>query len=457
MTTPGLTYNVKDTIAAIATAPGEGGVAILRISGEKAFAIAGRVCSQDIFSKESHKVFFARVIDSERKLVDDALFLPMRGPRSFTGEDVVEIHCHGGSLVSRRVLDVVIKAGARLAQPGEFSYKAFINGKIDLSQAEAIQQLVSAKNELAVDAAQKQLEGKLSKEVQKLQHDLADTAAILEAWVDFPEEGLEFASFEEITSHLEGVKKRIFHLIDTYHDGKIIDEGIALCLVGSPNVGKSSLMNALLNKERAIVSNIPGTTRDIVEDTLRLGNVNVRLIDTAGVRQAKEMIEQEGIRRTHTAMAEADLILFVLDAAEKKPIDKELLQKLDPKKTIAIWNKADLAPNPPETLLFPHIACVSAKTGEGVEELKKQIDSVIWAKGAPSKEEVVITSLRHKEALVNAGKALNEVTFGLKTHVFAEFVTMDMRLCLTELGKIIGMDVTEEVLNCVFSKFCIGK
>jgi len=450
-------YEPGETVAAIATPPGEGGVAIVRISGNRAFDIAAKVFSGPIHSYATHTAHYGRVHNAQGHTVDDVLVLVMRGRRSYTGEDTVEIHCHGGSLVTRRVLEVILQAGARAARPGEFTLKAFMNGKLDLAQAEAVQTLISAKNEHALHAAEGQLKGSLSKRISTFQQALTQTAAILEAWVDFPEEGLEFASLEDICQQLEATEQSMQALSDTFHDGKILHEGITMSLIGCPNVGKSSLMNALLDKERAIVSHIPGTTRDVLEDQMRLNGLNFRLMDTAGIRHAEDLIEQEGIRRSKEAMEQADLVLLVLDASKGlSPEDQHLMQALPKKKTIAVWNKTDLPHNGLPDLEF---ACVpiSAKNRSGIDALKKAIDTILWQKGPPAKDEVMITSLRHKESLDNAVEASRRLRIGLKTGVSPEFLSMEMRQCLSELGRVIGTNITEDILSAIFSKFCIGK
>jgi tRNA modification GTPase len=451
-------YQPGETIAAVATPPGEGGVAIIRISGDHALDVAAKVFSGPVHQYKTHTAHFGQIINEKGEFVDDVLLLPMLGRRSYTGENTVEIHCHGGSLITRRVLDTILKAGARAARPGEFTFKAFINGKIDLAQAEAVQELICAKNEHALDAAEEQLRGTLSKRVLLFQQNLTQVAAILEAWVDFPEEGLEFASIEEICADLERACVSMQTLVNTFHEGRIIHDGIALCLIGSPNVGKSSLMNALLDKERAIVSHIPGTTRDILEDHLRLNGLNFKLIDTAGIRITDEMIEQEGIRRSKEAMQRADLILLVLDAS--KDLDEQdqwLLKNVPQDKTIVIWNKVDLPHGSLPTLAIPHCVKLSAKQKTGIDELHRIIDAVIWKKGPPSREEVMITNARHKEALSNAIDSCQLVIQGLKTGISPEFISMDMRQVLKEIGTIIGTNITEDILSAIFSKFCIGK
>ena len=451
-------YQPGETIAAVATPPGEGGIAVIRISGNRAVDVAEQVFSGPVRSYQSHTAHYGHIRNSKGISVDTGLLLVMLGNRSYTGEDTVEIHCHGGSLITRQVLDVVLQAGARAALPGEFTFKAFINGKIDLAQAEAVQELIGAKNEKALTAAESQLQGALSEKIFRFQKELTDIAAILEAWVDFPDEGLEFASMEEIISKLEEISNQMQLLAETFHDGKILHDGISMCLIGCPNVGKSSLMNALLDKDRAIVTPIPGTTRDILEDHLRLNGLNFRLIDTAGIRENAEIIEQEGIRRSKEAMSKADLILLVLDAHRGiNEEDKRLLELVPEDRTIVIWNKTDLPHNGSSALDFPHIVSLSAKTKSGIEMLHRLIDQVIWKKGPPSKDEILITNVRHKEALSQAIDACGRVVQGLSMGVSPEFISIDMRHSLLELGKIIGRDISEDILSAIFSKFCIGK
>lgn len=451
-------YYPGETIAAIATPPGEGGVAIIRISGKDALDVAARVFSGPVHSYQTHTAHYGKIQNAEGERIDDVLLLPMLGRRSYTGETTVEIHCHGGSLITRRVLETVLQAGARAARPGEFTFKAFMNGKIDLTQAEAVQELISAKNERALDAAENQLQGVLSKKILAFQKDLTQTTAILEAWVDFPEEGLEFATMEEICEDLALICQKIEKLIGSFHDGKILHDGLSLCLVGCPNVGKSSLMNALLEKDRAIVSPIPGTTRDILEDHIRLNGLHIKLSDTAGIREADESIEREGIRRSKETMLASDLILLVLDAHKGlNHEDHQLLKQAPPHKTIVVWNKIDLQHEPVPALTFPYSVHLSAKEQTGIDALRNCIDKIIWKEGPPSKEEIVITNIRHKESLEEAATAIQRVIEGLKMDVSPEFLTLDMRQALSALGKIIGSDITEDILSAIFSKFCIGK
>ncbi|MDX8430793.1 MAG: tRNA uridine-5-carboxymethylaminomethyl(34) synthesis GTPase MnmE [Candidatus Algichlamydia australiensis] len=445
--------NVNKTIAAVATPPGDGGVAIIRISGPRAISIADSIFSGNIKNFISHKAYYGKIFSLTGDVLDEVLLLPMRTPRSFTGEDVVEIHCHGGRLITQRVLARVLEAGALPAGPGEFSMRAYLNGKLDLAQAEAIQELICAKNELALSSAQEQLDGALSKKIRGFQKEIADVTAIIEAWVDYPEEGLEFASEEEILEQLKNVQEKIHSLRESFHDGKILHEGVKLCLLGAPNVGKSSLMNALLNRNRAIVTEIAGTTRDLIEESLRIGDLHVHLTDTAGIREDAERIEEEGIRRSKKAAEHADFILFVLDATRAiTSAEEELLASLPNERTIVLHNKIDLAEKK-----SPSYLSVSAKTEEGLSELKKLLHNRIWKNGRPGKEQIAITKERHYFALKQTEELLDTVASGLREGISPEFLSSDLRRALKELGSIIGIDVTEEILGSIFSKFCVGK
>lgn len=442
------------TIAAIATAAGEGAIAVIRVSGPKAFNVAEQIFSKPIHNFKTHTVHYGNILQSDGTLLDSVLLLIMKAPHSYTGEDSVEISCHGGQLVTRRVLGRVFEAGAVPAQPGEFSLRAYLNGKLDLAQAEAVQELIAAKSELALENAERQLQGVLSEKIAAFQKELIHIAAILEAWVDFPEEDLEFAATDEIAARLERTCASMQRLQSTFHDGKALHEGFSLCLVGSPNVGKSSLMNALLKKERAIVTEIAGTTRDLLEEDLRLGGLHFKLIDTAGIRETNEIVEKEGIRRSHNAMKEADVIILLLDAG--RPLseqDRKLLKAAPKEKTLVAWNKIDLG-KPPESI--PSV-CISAKEKIGLDDLQKAIEALIWKQGPPSKEEVLITKLRHYQALTDAIHSCHAVISGLKEGISAEFVASDMRAALNALGTIIGMNVTEDILSAIFSQFCLGK
>ncbi|WP_420421519.1 tRNA uridine-5-carboxymethylaminomethyl(34) synthesis GTPase MnmE [Simkania sp.] len=450
------TYEKGQTIAAVATPPGEGGIAVIRISGDEALDVADKIFSGSIHSYKTHTVHFGNILDENGAFIDEGLAVVMRTPRSYTGEDTVEIHCHGGTLITQKVLKAALRSGARAALPGEFTCKAFQNGKIDLTKAEAVQQVIASKNSLAMQAAENQLQGKLFKTIAAFQEKLTDITAILEAWVDFPEEGLEFASHEEMLAMLTAIIEKMQHLLATFHDGKRLQTGLSICLLGAPNVGKSSLMNAIVGKDRAIVTDIPGTTRDILEEDIELAGLNFRLLDTAGIRDTEEVVEREGVRRSVAAAKEADLILLVVDISNPS-IDTDLTATLPKRQTLVVWNKTDLKPvDQLPNLPFDAVE-VSAKNYEGLDQLKEAVHQIVWKSGPPSKEEVVLTNERHFQSLERAIQATQNVASGLEQQLSPEFLTSDIRLALKELGTIIGVNITEDILSAIFSKFCVGK
>ncbi|MFZ4773033.1 MAG: tRNA uridine-5-carboxymethylaminomethyl(34) synthesis GTPase MnmE [Chlamydiia bacterium] len=445
----------KRTIAAIATPPGDGGVGIIRLSGPEAVILANQIVLFDLINGKTHQIYFTKAIDLEGRMIDEVLVFKMVAPRSFTGEDVVEIQCHGGQLICKKILAAAIQAGAELALPGEFTKLAFMNGKIDLAKAESIQLLIHAKNEAALKAAKNQLEGQLSTKVLSFQEELFYLAAILEAWVDYPEEGLEFMTMEEFTYRLRLVRQKIADLKDTFHRGRTLNTSTKLCLVGAPNVGKSSLLNALMQKERAIVTPIAGTTRDLIEGEVVIGGHHFTLIDTAGIRYTDEVVEQEGIRRSLQAKEESDLALLIFDASRPlTPFEEDLLANYDQKKTAVIFNKMDLAH--PENKLEGIL--VSAKTLEGIDQLQEFFLSWIEKQnGRLSKEEVILVQERHFEAVKKALEYLDIVEQGLLLDIGGELVVMDIKAAIHSLAEIIGRNVTEEVLNQIFNNFCVGK
>ena len=447
------TYEKSRTIAAVATPPGDGGVAIIRISGESALAVANKIFSKDVTRLASHTLHFGKVITSASEVIDEVLLAVMLGPKSYTGEDTVEIHCHGGSYITKKVLARALEAGAHSAAPGEFTMRAYLNGKIDLIQAEAVQALIAAKGERALKEAEKQLEGSLSIRIKELQKMLCDITAIIEAWVDYPEEGLEFASHSEMQDMLLAVIEKIETLLATFHDGKRMTHAINLCLLGSPNVGKSSLMNRLVGKERAIVTHIAGTTRDLLEEEIEIAGLTFRLMDTAGIRHTEEIIEQEGIRRSKKAAEDADLILYIIDATSQETPN---LDALPTDKLLLICNKTDLL-SKKATLPYPNVYYLSAKTGDGIEALKQAIVESVLTSGASDKEAVTLTQERHYQAINKALKHLEETSRGFNQGISPEFLAFDLRSALKELGKVIGQDITEEILGSIFSKFCVGK
>jgi tRNA modification GTPase len=448
-------YSLKDTIAAVATPPGEGGVAIIRISGDKAVDAAGQIYSGPIHTYQTHALHYGKILKNQR-VIDEVLIVFMKSPKSYTGEDTVEIHSHGGNLIPRLILESVIQTGkVRAALPGEFTFRAYMNGKIDLSQAEAVQALIGAKNSLALQTAENQLEGALSKKIVEFQQRLLDIVATIEASLDFPEEGLQFASLSTIIASMESLEKELLYLSETFLNGKLLFSGISLCLIGTPNVGKSSLMNALLKKNRAIVTDIAGTTRDVLEEDLTIGGLHFRLMDTAGIRKTTSIVEKEGVRRSYEALNKADVVLLVLDST--RGIDEEdkfLMDVVSKRKNIILWNKIDL----PTFYEKPNDAlAISAEKGTGLDILYQMLNEKIWGKSFPNKEEILITNIRHKEALDKTILSLQLAIQGLKNKNLSELVVEDIKQALRELGEIVGTDISEEILTSIFSKFCIGK
>jgi tRNA modification GTPase len=418
--------------------------------------MAAKVFTGPVATYATHTAHFGRVIDPiSSHVIDEVLLLVMRRPRSYTGEETVEIHCHGGRLIARRILEAILSTGARPASPGEFTFRAYMNGKIDLAQAEAVQSVIGARSDLALQVAGSQLRGRLSRRVTEFQRALIDVAATIEAWVDFPEEGLDFTALHSITTALRSTQENIEELSSTFYEGQRIHDGIALCLAGRPNVGKSSLMNALLGKDRAIVTDVPGTTRDLLDADLEFGGIPFRLIDTAGIRVSEEVVEREGVRRSREAIGEADLILAVVDGSEGlTPSDEEVFAPFPESRRLTVWNKADL---PTSHLPPAHAVAVSAKTGEGIAALKEAIIRLVLHRGVPSKDEIVITQVRHREALGRAVEFLERVLRGLADATSPELLAADLRSALLALSEIQGVDVTEEILSAIFAKFCVGK
>jgi tRNA modification GTPase len=445
-----ITSEEKKSIAAIVTPLGEGGVAIVRISGKEAIAIASKVFSKEVAHFTTHTAHLGYVRNELGRKIDQALCLVMRAPASYTGEDVVEFQCHGGTFSVRKVLEAVLRAGALLAAPGEFTYRAFLHGKIDLAQAESVQRLICAKSDLAYAHAQNHLEGRLSHKVANFQKELVEIAAILEAWVDFPEEDLAFASFTTLIDRLALVGKELMTLLETYDEGKRLEQGAKIALIGAPNVGKSSLMNALLEASRAIVTAIPGTTRDTVEAEFILGGRSLTLVDTAGLRETSCAIEQMGIERSRNLIAEADLLLWVIDATQPQEL---LPPSISRERCLVVVNKVDAV----DKIDIESDGVVSALKNIGIEELRKKIEQKLSSLYTSSKDDIIIASHRHHEALLEAKEGVERVLSGLNNGLSAEFLTFDLKAALRALGRVIGQDVTEEILSSIFSQFCIGK
>ena len=456
----------NDTIAAVSTPFGEGGISIIRMSGQDAADIV-----KDIFepihlleNPQERYATLGRITDGIEN-IDEVLVTFFNKPNSYTGDDMVEISCHGSPFICSRILELLFLHGARPAQPGEFTLRAFLNGKMDLLQAEAVADLIHSKTEESRKAAVHQLQGSLSKRIRDLRNDIIQMCSLLEVELDFSEEEIEFASKEELTGKLREIHEKIKSLIDSYERGKIYREGIKIVIAGKPNVGKSSILNCLLEKERAIVTEIPGTTRDTVEDVLDIGGVLTYITDTAGIRQTVDPIEKEGIRRTRQAIEASDVILFILD--KSTPIDLDDLSlgrmiKNSRKKTIVVLNKIDLPPvwdSQEINRLFSleSVFEISALKRTGMQNLIQALETNILSRAAPANDEITLTNIRHKDCLLRTEENIKNAQTALSKQMSQEFIALDLRGALDHLGEITGQTVGEEILNTIFSSFCIGK
>lgn len=455
-----------DTICGIATAQGEGGIAIIRVSGNKALEIVGRIFKGinnfDINNMKTYTMKYGNIIDSvSKEVIDEVIISYMKGPRSFTAEDVVEINCHGGVVSTNRVLDEVIKSGARIAEPGEFTKRAFLNGRIDLSQAEAVMDIITAKTDLAMKSAVMQSEGLLSREINKLRAYLLDVLALIEYDVDFTEDDEEPDATVPVKVS-ESLNKAIIDmekLLKGANEGKIIREGLKMTIVGKPNVGKSSLMNALLQEKRAIVTDIPGTTRDVIEEYINLGGIPVKITDTAGIRETEDVVEKIGVERSREKLEEADLVVLMLDTS--RPLDdedREIIKSIKNKKTIVLLNKVDLERKLQLEELdgLHNLIEISAMTGLGIEDLKQKIKELFF-NGEVDNESLIITNSRHKQALYRALENCKTAEERLKMNEFLDLISIYVTSGLRALGEITGAELEEDLVNKIFSEFCVGK
>jgi tRNA modification GTPase len=457
---------LEDTIAAISTPLGEGGIGVVRISGKDSIKIAGKIFKGErpVDQLSSHRVSYGEIVDSEtNEVVDEVLLTVFAAPKSYTAENLVEISCHGGQLVLTRVLEQALKCGARLAEPGEFTLRAFINGRIDLSQAEAVAEVIRAKTDLGLKLAFKHLKGDLSEKINSYRDKLIDILARLEVEIDFSEEDIVPLDRNKVSEEIDSIQRDLKSLLATYDEGKILKEGLNVVIVGKTNVGKSSLLNALLKEDRAIVTPIPGTTRDTISEFVNFGGVPVRLVDTAGYRISEDTIELEGIRRTKIEMDEADLLLLVIDTSmEIDDEDLDLKKQLRKGRFLTVFNKIDIAPSDllrknEKRIEEKQVIKVSALNGEGLEELKQKIGTASLALKKDRTQGVIISSLRHKDALSRAKRSLRLARKSLKKGISSEFVALDVMAALGAIGEVVGKTVTDDILNKIFSEFCIGK
>lgn len=466
---------LDDTIAAISTPLGEGGIGIVRLSGRDAFRIASKIFSspkkRKLTGTETRRIIHGFILDpSTNAAIDEVLVSIMRAPNTYTREDTVEINCHGGLLPLRKTLELLLNNGARLAEPGEFTRRAFLSGRIDLSQAEAVIDIIRAKTEASRKIAIEQLSGSLSEKITLLRESITGLCAQIEAYIDFPEEDIEPASKDLISDRVCSVRDELSLLSESFEEGRFFREGLRVAIVGKPNVGKSSLLNALLKWERAIVTEMPGTTRDLLEEYLNIKGLPVRIMDTAGIRETHEMAEREGVQRSLRAIEDADIVIGVIDGSRHlSDEDLDVLNRLRDQRTIIALNKSDLLPaediNKRLEAYSENIVLLSAKTGSGLDVLKERIVDVVvkprslspLSASHEAAAGVLVTNVRHKAAIDNAIKALDRTSGILVSRQPLEIAAIELRDALDRLGEIVGAVTTEDILNKVFSEFCIGK
>ena len=457
---------IDDTIAAIATAPGEGRIGIIRISGEKSLEVA-----QSIFKSMSGKaikeyntrtLIYGNIVDNENT-IDEVLLAYMKGPNSYTAEDVIEINCHGGFISVKKILELILSKGVRLAEAGEFTKRAFLNGRIDLSQAEAIIDVIKAKTDMAHEVAQNQLEGSLSNKIKELRNNVTEVLAHLEVAIDFSEEDVEEITYQTLSEKDEELRKEIKKLYDTAESGKILRDGLKTVIVGKPNVGKSSLLNSILGENRAIVTDIAGTTRDVIEEFVNIKGIPLKIVDTAGIRETEDIVEKIGVEKSTESFNTADLVIMVLDSSrELSNEDIDILEKLEDKKTIVLLNKTDLEQKIDQDKILKYvdkdsIIKISALQHEGIEELHDKIEAMVYNGSIKNTSSLVITNSRHKDALLKAYESINDAINAIEQNLPYDFIEVDFKNIWDYLGYINGDTVKEDLLDTIFSNFCIGK
>ena len=457
---------IDDTIAAIATAPGEGGIGIIRISGEKSLQVAESifksVTGKLIKDYNTRTLIYGTVVDGE-KVIDEALVAYMKGPKSYTGEDVIEINCHGGFISVKKILELILSKDVRLADAGEFTKRAFLNGRIDLSQAEAIIDVIKAKTDKAHEVAQSQLEGSLSKKIRELRFKVTEVLAHLEVSIDFAEEDVEEITYKTLRENAEDIKREIKKLYDTSESGKILRDGLKTVIIGKPNVGKSSLLNSILGENRAIVTDIAGTTRDVIEEFVNIKGIPLKIVDTAGIRETEDIVEKIGVEKSKESYNTADLVIMVLDSS--RPLsqeDREILETLENKKTIVLLNKTDLPQQIDIDELSKYVDCssiikISTLQHKGIEELQDKIEAMVYKGSVKNSSNLMITNSRHKDALLKAYESINDAISAIDQNMPYDFIEVDFKNIWDYLGYINGDTVKEDLLDTIFANFCIGK
>ncbi|WP_302810206.1 tRNA uridine-5-carboxymethylaminomethyl(34) synthesis GTPase MnmE [Eubacterium ventriosum] len=457
---------ITDTIAAISSAAGNSGIGIIRVSGDEAIEVVDKIFrpankNKKLANVESHTVHYGHIMDGDKTL-DQVLVIVMKNPHSYTGEDTVEIDCHGGMLILKKVLDLVLKNGARTAEPGEFTKRAFLNGRIDLSQAEAVMDLINSKNDFALNSSIEQLKGGVSDAIKDIRKNIIYHIAFIESALDDPEHISLDGYDEEITKMLNENINKISKLVNSFDNGRIMKEGIKTVILGKPNAGKSSLLNLMLGEDRAIVTDIEGTTRDTLEENINFNGLSLKIIDTAGIRDTEDLVERIGVNKAKEIAKEGDLIIYVVDGSrELDDNDREIIKLINDKQAIILVNKSDMdtvinidelkKDSNRDVILF------SAKNGEGMDQLEEEIRNMFYSGKVTYNDQVYITNARHKEALENALESLKQVKNSVDAGMPEDFYSIDLMDAYTDLGLIIGESVEDDLVNEIFSKFCMGK
>lgn len=457
---------IDDTIAAIATAPGEGGIGIIRISGPKSLEVAEEIffsmSGKKISEYPARTLIFGNIKDGDKK-IDEVLVVYMKGPNSYTAEDVIEINCHGGFISVKRILELVLSKDVRLAEAGEFTKRAFLNGRIDLSQAEAVIDVINAKTDKAHEVAENQLDGSLSNRIREFREKVTELLAQVEVAIDYPEEDIEFIAYTTLEEKTRELNKDIKKLYETSESGKIFREGLKTVIVGKPNVGKSSLLNSILGENRAIVTDIPGTTRDVIEEFVNIKGIPLKIVDTAGIRETDDVVEKIGVEKSMASFDTADLIIMVVDSSsELSEEDREILEKVQGKETILLLNKTDLPQVIDEEEVKKYvneenIIKISALHNEGIENVHDRIEAMVYKGDIKSSSNVIITNSRHKDALYRAMKSAEDAMRAIEDRMPLDFVEVDLKNIWDYLGYINGDTVSEDLLDNIFHNFCIGK
>ena len=450
-------HSTEDTITAIATPIGVGAISIIRVSGLESISSVNKIFKgkKDLNTVDSHTIHYGKIISIDGEVIDDVLISVFRSPNSYTGEESVEISTHGSQLICNKILERLVQQNVRLAEPGEFTKRAFLNGKIDLSQAEAVIDIINSRTNASLKGARNQLDGLLSKKIDGLRQMLLNSSSLIELELDFAEEEIEFVSYEKVRDEINKIVAELNTLIDSYKIGRVLREGVNVVLVGKPNVGKSSLLNYLVKESRAIVSHIPGTTRDIIREEISIDGILFKLYDTAGIRITEDEVEKEGVLRSRKAVEEADIVVLVAEVSTPFPEDlfSELLKLTEKEKILSVRNKSDLI----FEKLEKEFLNVSAITGSGIKEFIEILKEKTFITEHYSEKNAIVTNLRHKTALEKSVDHLIKAVMSIEDKLSGEFIAVDLRNAESALGEIIGKVTTDDILNNIFSQFCIGK